>query len=132
MSQVESQQIAADKAVTNAASIVSVAKAAAQLSQAAQAKTQLALNLATKQEESAENTVEAAQKLYDQSVEVSHRAEANLNTAKNIVNIAQTAYDNAVNNLKAAKAALAAAQTAFDAASAAFAAANAAFIKAQN
>jgi hypothetical protein len=116
LSQVESQQIAADKAVTNAAAVVSSAKAAAQVSQAAQAKTQLALNLATKQEESAENTVIAAQKLYDQSVEVSHRAQANLNTAKNILSIAQTAYNNAVDNLKAAQAALAEAQKAFNAA----------------
>ena len=109
MSQVESQQIAADKAVTGAAVVVSATKAATQVSQAARAKTQLALNLATKQEAAAENTVAAAQKLYDQSVEVSHRAQANLNTAKNIVAIAQTAYDNAVQNLKTAKANLVAA-----------------------
>lgn len=132
LEQVAQQQIAADIAVTKAMAIVAAAKAVAQDKQAAQAKTQLAFNLASSQETAAENTVAKAQGLYDDAVEVKHRAEANLNTAKNVVAIAKTAVANAEDNLAAAKKALEEAQKAFDTASANFEAANNAYIKAAN
>ena len=49
LDQVEAQQIAADKAVTEAMAVVAHAKAITQGKQSEQAQTQLALNLAIKQ-----------------------------------------------------------------------------------
>lgn len=118
--------------MTRALAVVAAAKAVVQDRQAAQAKTQLAFNLASNQEVAAENTVAAVQAQYDQAVQVSHTAQANLNTAKNVVAIAQTALTNAQENLATAQANLKAAQQRFDSASAAFKAANDAYAKAQN
>lgn len=118
--------------MTRALAVVAAAKAVVQDRQAAQAKTQISFNLASNQEIAAENTVAAVQAQYDRAVQVSHTAEANLNTAKNVVAVAQTALVNAQDNLATAKANLKAAQERFDSASAAFKAANDAFVKAQN
>jgi hypothetical protein len=132
LQQVAQQQIAADTAVTNALAVVAGVKAVAKEKQAAQAKTQLAFNLANSQETAAENTVAKAQKVYDDAVEVDHIAQANLNTAKNVVAIATTAVANAEANVADAKKALEEAQAAFDTASVKFNAANDAYIKAAN
>ena len=129
--QVEAQQIAADKAVVHALKVVAVKKAFTKAKQAAQGKTQLALNLAIEQEAAAERTVNKLQHQYDQAIEIAHRAQANLGTAKNIVGIATTAVLNAKANFKAAQEDLAVAQAFFDKASEAFEAANDAYIKAK-
>ena len=111
--------------------VVAVKKAFTKAKQSAQAKTQLALNLAIQQEAAAERTVNKLQHQYDGAVEVAHRAQANLGTAKNIVGIATTAVLNAKKNYQDAKEALAVAQASFDKASEAFEAANDAYIKAK-
>jgi len=118
--------------VIHALAVVAAKKAHTKARLSAQGQTQLALNLATKQELASEMTVNKLQIQYDSALEVSHRAEANLGTAKNIVAIATTAVENAKANLKAAKEDLAVAQASFDSASAAFEVANNAYIKAKN
>ena len=61
LGQVESQQIAADQAVSNALKVVTDAKSTVAVFQANQAKAQLAWNLANNQANAAENTVSKAQ-----------------------------------------------------------------------
>jgi chromosome segregation ATPase len=112
--------------------VVASAKTLTQARQADQAKAQLALNLASKQEDAAEATQLKLQQQFDSALEVSHRAQANLGTAKNRVAIAETAVANAKVDVNAAQADVTAAQTSFDSASAALKTANDAFVKAQN
>ena len=81
INQVEAQQIAADLAITKAIGVVSEVQAFVKTQQTAQAKTQLIFNRAFSQEEAAEKTLQKAQQVFDQAVEVKRRAEANLNTA---------------------------------------------------
>lgn len=119
-------------AVTEAMKVVADATAVLKEFQRQQAKTQLALNLAIDQENAAELTQLKLQHQYDNAVEVHHRAQANLGTAKNIVEIATTAVKNAQDNLKAAEANLAAAQASFDRSSAAFKKATDAYTVAKN
>ena len=90
--------------------MVESSKALVAARQAAQAKTQLAFNLAFKQEAATQATLQKVQAQYDRAVEVNHRAEANLGTAKNVVAIAETALANAQANFKAAVKFLAEAQ----------------------
>ena len=130
--QVESQQIAADLAVTEAMGVVADATATLKDYQREQARSQLALNLAIDQENAAERSPFKLQIQYDNAVEVHHRAQANLGTARNRVGIAQTAVDNARDNLKAAQDNLATAQSSFDSASAAFKEATDAYTIAKN
>lgn len=61
------------------------------------------MNLAIEQEKSAERTQIKLQHQYDLALEVYHIAQANLGTAKNRVAIAQTAVDNARQNLQDAE-----------------------------
>jgi hypothetical protein len=131
ISQVEAQQIAADKAVTSALKVVADAKDVVASFQANQAKTQLAWNLANNQADAAEKSFSKAQEVYSDSQKTLHRQEAVLNTAKNILAVAQTALKNANDNLAAAQANLAKVQAKFDAAKAAFDAAAAAYAQAQ-
>lgn len=132
ISQVESQQIAADNAVVKALGATAEAKSAAQVSQAAQAKAQLALNLATSQEGAAAVTFAKAQDIYNAAVNTQYIAQANLNTAKNIVAVATTALTNANAVLAAAKANLDAALAVFATATSAFNVASDAYTKAKN
>ena len=74
---------------------VSEAKGVAQGLQAIQAKAQASLDFAFSQANAAEVTFSKAQGVYSQSINSLHIAEANLNTAKNIVDIATTALKNA-------------------------------------
>lgn len=131
-SQVEAQQIAAGNAVIKALKDVSEAKAAAQQLQAAQGKTQIAVNLASAQANAAEVTFGKALDIYNAAVNTEHVAQANLNTAKNVVAIATTALKNANAVLAAAEETLAAAQAAFAKATANFNAASDAYTKAKN
>ena len=130
--QVEAQQIAADLAVTEAMGVVADATATLKDYQRMQAKTQLSLNLAIDQENAAERTHKKLLSQYDIAIEVHRRAQANLGTAKNRVQVAEVAVTNAKNNFNAAKENLAAAQAFFDKASDAFKAASDAYTVAKN
>lgn len=72
--QVEAQQIAADNAVAKALIIVENVKNQVRAQQSAQARTQLAFNLAAGQEAKAAVNQQKAQQLFDRSVEINHRA----------------------------------------------------------
>ena len=131
LDQVLGQTVQAANAVYSAIKAVSKQQENYQEKREAQAKTALALQLATAQENAAEDGVAKAKNANAGGQQAAAKAQVVLDAANKNVALATTNVNNAIKVVNAATDALAEAQTAFNVASQALKAANNKFVNAQ-